>query len=573
MFDAFGQISLILLLAVFAAFIAKYLKQPLIISYIVTGILVGPQFFSLLPEGEAIDMFMSIGVALLLFMVGLHLNPGILKSVGKASILGGLAQVFFTTILGYGFALLIGLSVVEAAYIALAITFSSTIIAMKILSDKGELDTLYGKIAIGFQVVQDITAMVIIVFLSSFTDDVNIVPYIAITLLSVVVLISVVLFFGYVILPKILKKIARSHEMLLLFSVAWCFTLATLLHTFNFSLEMGALIAGISLSMSPYKHDISSRMKPLRDFFLVLFFISIGSEIVLNNILDNLFPIIALSLFVMIGNALVIIVTMTRMRYTLRTSFMAGTTIAQISEFSFILIAMGITLGHLSSEMISIITAIGLITFSGSSYMMIYANPLYRKVAPYMKFFERKGKKKEEFRYKKNKKYKMAIFGCDRIGRTLLESVKHNKENTLIIDYNPDIVEEFSKKGYHVIYGDSGDVELLDEIDFTKIPVVVSTVPDKEINKYLIEKIRSSTKNTSIVPVSLRLDDALDLYDLGASYVIIPHFLGAEKASYVLTDMGKKKGASKKTRSNHIKYLRSRKKKEDKMAMLSPDKS
>ena len=560
MLDAFGQISLILLLATFVAMVAKILKQPLIISYIITGILVSPYFLNLVPKGEAIDTFIHIGVSLLLFMVGLHLNPRIIKDVGKASVITGLGQVFFTSSIGFVICLSMGFSIIEALYIAVALTFSSTIIIMKLISDKGDLETLYGKISIGFLIVQDIVVVFALLFISSITDDIRLVPFLVQTLGVILLLLIAVFAFSYYVLPRFIKRIARSQELLLLFSVAWCFVLASLFHIFNFSMEMGALIAGVTLAMSPFRYEISSKMKPLRDFFLIIFFISLGSGIVISNILENVGLIIILSLFILIGNPIIVLTLMGFMRYRKRTGFLAGLTVAQISEFSLILVSLGVTVGHLDNEILSLVTMIGLITISGSSYMIIYANKIYPKISRLLSIFERKGKKVDEHKFHEDKTYDTIIFGCDRIGRTILESFKKKKKGVLIVDYNPDVVSELAAEGYHVKYGDVGDIELLNEIEFTNAGVVISTVNDEEVNGLLLNLVKSANPNIFFIAVATRLDDAIELYDAGASYVIIPHFLGASHASSMIEEISRDNKGLKRIRSQHLRYLKARKK-------------
>ncbi|MFP4118094.1 MAG: cation:proton antiporter [Candidatus Woesearchaeota archaeon] len=561
MIETFAQISIILVLATFVAVMSKILRQPLIISYILTGILVSPYFLDLVPEGEAIDTFILIGVSLLLFMVGLHLNPKIIKDVGKASVITGLGQVFFTSSIGFLICTLLGFSPLESAYIAVALTFSSTIIIMKLLSDKGDLETLYGKISVGFLIVQDIVVVFVLLFISSLTKDVELVPFLVQTVGAIAILLIVVFSFSYYLLPRFIRMIARSQELLLLFSLAWCFSLASLFHIFNFSMEMGALIAGVTLAMSPFRYEISSKMKPLRDFFLVIFFISLGSEIVFSNILQNTTTIIILSLFILIGNPIIVLSLMGVMRFRKRTGFLAGLTVAQISEFSLILVSLGVTVGHLDNEILSIVTVVGLITISGSSYLIIYANRIYPKISKLLSIFEKSGRKVDEQKYHEDKGYDTVLFGCERIGRTLLESFTSKKRKLLIVDYNPDVVNDLASQGYHVRYGDVGDVELLNELEFTKTKMVISTVNDLEINKMLLDIVKSANPKMTFIATSTRLDDALEMYDAGAAYVIIPHFLGAKHASMLIKDISGTKGDFKKIRRQHLKYLRARKKK------------
>ncbi|MFW5852489.1 MAG: cation:proton antiporter, partial [Nanoarchaeota archaeon] len=427
MLEIFGQLSIILIIATAVAAIAKLLRQPLIISYIFTGILVSPYFFNIIPEGDAIETFIHIGISFLLFMVGLSLNPKIIKDVGKPSIITGLGQVFFTSFFGFLISLLLGFSIVEGLYIAVALTFSSTIIIMKLLYDKGDLETLYGRISVGFLIVQDLVVVFALLFISSMSKEMTFFSIFINSILPIFAIIILIGLFSYFLLQHVVQMMAKSQELLLLFSVAWCFFLAALFAAFNFSMEMGALIAGVSLAMSPFRYEISAKMKPLRDFFLILFFISLGSKIVFGDVMANLPAIIIFSFFILIGNPVIVMTLMGLMGYTKRTGFMAGLTVAQISEFSLILVSLGVSVGHLSQEILSTVTLVGLLTISGSSYMITYSNLIYSKISKYLSVFERKGKKVDEQKYHHEDAYNLILFGCNRMGMNMLSSLGKKK--------------------------------------------------------------------------------------------------------------------------------------------------
>ena len=561
MIDVFAQLSIILIIATAVAAIAKLLRQPLIISYIFTGILVSPYFFNIVPEGEALDTFIHIGISFLLFMVGLSLNPKIIKDVGKASTITGLGQVIFTSFFGFLIALGLGFTLVEGLYIAVALTFSSTIIIMKLLYDKGDLETLYGRISVGFLIVQDLVVVFALLFISSMSEDMTLFGIFVSSILPIIGIVIVLGFFSHFLLQKIVKIMAKSQELLLLFSVAWCFFLAALFAAFNFSMEMGALIAGVCLAMSPYRYEISAKMKPLRDFFLILFFISLGSQIIFGDVITNLPAIIIFSMFILIGNPLIVLTLMGLMGYTKRTGFMAGLTVAQISEFSLILVALGVSVGHLSQEILSTVTVIGLITISGSSYMITYSNAVYSKISKYLSIFEKKGKKVDEHKYHQESAYNLVLFGCNRLGMNMLNTLGKKKKEILVIDYNPDTVRDLAGRKYHCRYGDAGDLELLNEIQLNKARMVISTVDDMEVSLLLLNKCISENKNVIFIATATQPNDAIMLYEQGASYVIVPHLLGASSASSMIQDYAFDYLKFKKEKARQLKILKSRKKK------------
>jgi Kef-type K+ transport system membrane component KefB len=557
--ETFIELSVIIGITLLISGLMRLLKQPLIIGYILTGVIVSPHFLNIVQSADSIGTFAQIGIALLLFMVGLSLNPKIIKDVGKVSLITGVGQVIFTSVCGFLISKLFGFSTIVSLYIAFALAFSSTIIIMKLLSDKKDLETLYGRISIGFLIVQDLIVILILMIISSIQAGINFTVLAFGTFFKGIGLLLLLFLLSKYILPGLTKIIAKSQEFLLLFSISWCFIIATLFDYFNFSIEAGALLAGITLSLSPYHYEISSKMKPLRDFFIVLFFILLGSQMVFTNMTQFILPIIIFSLFILIGNPLIVMILMGMLGYTKRNSFLAGLTVAQISEFSLILVALGVKVGHLTNEILSLVTVIGLITIAGSTYMILYANKIYPHISKYLKIFERKGKKVDEHKYHKDGFYPLILFGYNRIGYDILESFKKMKKKILIIDFDPEIITKLAKEGFDCKYGDANDSELLDEINFSKTKMVVSTIQDLDTNLLLINKIKESNKKVIITVVSHQIDEAMELYDAGATYVLMPHFLGGHHASTMIQEYKLNINKFLKEKVAHLEHLKKRK--------------
>lgn len=557
--NIFVELSIIILIAIVVVSIIRLLKQPLIIGYILTGILVSPSLLNVVRSQDAITAFAEIGVALLLFMVGLSMNPGIIKGVGKVSLITGVGQVIFTSLVGFFIGILLGFSTIVSIYIAIALTFSSTIIIMKLLSDKGDIDTLYGRISVGFLIVQDLIAIFILMVISSALSGDNLVGKAFETFVIGISLFTFVLFIGVSLIPRLTTYIAKSQEFLLLFSIGWALALASLFYYFKFSMEIGALLAGIVLSVSPYRYEIVSKMKPLRDFFVIMFFILLGSQMVFENVSRYIVPIIIFSAFILIGNPLIVMILMGSLGYTKRNSFLAGLTVAQISEFSLILVALGVKVGHLTNDILSLVTIIGLITIAGSSYLIIYANKIYPYLSKYLGIFERKGKKVDEHRYSSDGDYDIILFGYDRIGYDIMESLKKIKKKFLVIDYNPETIIKLAKEGFDCKYGDASDSELLNELNFSKIKMVVSTIHNPDTNLLLISKIMESNKKAIITVVSHQIDEAIELYNAGATYVLMPHFLGGHHVSTMIEEHGLKLNKFLEEKVAHIEHLKKRK--------------
>lgn len=523
--NIFLQISIILLIVLGVSFIVRLLKQPLIIGYIISGIIVGPLMLNLIPNTETLQTFSEFGVAFLLFIVGIHLSPKVIKEVGKISLITGIGQVVFTSVIGYFIGIWLGFSPVTSAYIAVALTFSSTIIIMKLLSDKDSLDRLFGKISIGFLLVQDLIAIIILIVVSSFSNGVNASEIIVSTFVKGGIIVVFLLPISYLVLPRLSSFFAKSQELLYLFAISWGLGLSALFLYAGFSIEVGALVAGIMLSISPYSYEVSSKLKPLRDFFIISFFILLGAQMIVGNLAALWIPAVVFSVFILVGNPLIVMILMGIFGYSKNTGFMAGLTVAQISEFSLILIALGVRVGHLTNEILSLVTLVGLITIAGSTYMIMYSEKIYSLLSKYLSVFERKKTKREK---DENKDYEYILLGENRIGFSIMKSFVKLRKNYVVIDFNPERVRRLSSNRINCIYGDVSNADFIDNLRVKNSKLIVSTIPEAEINLMLIEKIRAKNRNAVIITTARQISDVYSLYKTGADYVILPHFLGGE---------------------------------------------
>tara|TARA_Y100000034_G_scaffold54708_1_gene67013 strand:- start:18416 stop:20125 length:1710 start_codon:yes stop_codon:yes gene_type:complete len=555
----FIQLAIILFTAFVVSYIVRAFNQPIIIGYIITGIIISPFIISFGASKEIISIFSDFGIAFLLFIVGLHMNPKVIKEIGTSALLIGLAQIILTFLLGFLVSSrLLGYNLVTSSYIGIALAFSSTIIIMKLLSDKKQLDSLYGKISIGILIIQDLVAIAVLMFISSLSNGASFSSFAVRGLLTGGILILILFFIGFFILPRITKNIARSQELLFLFSITWCFLIAALFSYFGFSIEIGALLAGVVLSISPYSIEISSKIRPLRDFFLVIFFIILGLNIQVSSISSIIVNALILSVLALLFKPLILITLMMMFGYTKRNNFLVGTTLGQISEFSLIVLTLGLTMGHISQEVLSTLTLTGIITITLSTYMIIYSGEFYKKMSNVVSIFERKKIRKER---KFKKKYDAILFGYNRIGFGILRSFKKIKKNYLLVDFNPDTISNLTKIRIPCLYGDAYDSDFLEELPLDKIQLAVSTIPDFETNELLIETIREVNPNAVIIVRAHQIGDALDLYKKGASYVLTPHFLGGEYISKMIGESKINKEKYKEEKNKHIKLLIERMKK------------
>lgn len=530
----FFQIGLVLVVAAAASLVVFRLRQPLIIGYILAGIIIGPSIFAFARTSDTFHAMSEIGVAFLLFTVGLSLNWRRVKEVGWISLFSGVGQVVFTTILGYLIGLAIGMDQLTAFFLALAFSFSSTIIIVKLLADKEELDRLYGRIAVGFLIVQDIIAMVVLLVLGALEGGMDVQNIITITLGKGLVALLILWFLSAKVVPHLVAYAAKSLELLFLFSIGWCFAIAGLLHFLGFGIEIGALLAGVALSGTIYHNEINARVRPLRDFFLIIFFIILGARLEIAQIGDLWLPILAFSAFILIGNPLVVMIIMRVLRYHPRTSFMTGATVGQISEFGFIVLASGLALGHVSNEANTLAVFIALITIAGSAYMIKFNEQIYDKVNFLFRWLEPPEEKIHGAKEHRDKIAHTTLIGFHRIGEHVYPELKKINKNVRVVDLNPTVIDELREDGIEAHYGDAGDERFLKEIRMEKSKMIVSTVPDGIISLDLLNYLRRRRYKGTVIVTCRTPEEAHECYEAGASFVIVPNVLGAERFSGLL---------------------------------------
>lgn len=540
--SAFSEIALLMLLAALAGATAVRLKQPVLIAYIVVGISVGPAGFSLVQASEEIHLLAQVGVAVLLFVVGLKLDLHHIRNIGAVAVATGLGQLAFTIFFGFLIVIALGKSTMEALYIAVALTFSSTIIIVKLLSDKRELDSLYGRIAIGFLIVQDVAVVVAMMTMSAMSgaDEGAAISIVAVQLAGRLIAAGVLMFvlMRYV-LPKLVAGMARSQELLLIFAIAWGIGLAALGEWAGFSKEAGAFLAGFSLASTSYREAINARLTGIRDFLLLFFFIDLGAQLDLSILGDEMFSAAVLSVFVLIGNPLIVMAIMGYMGYRKRTGFLAGLTVAQISEFSIVFVAMGITLGHVGREALGLTTLVGLVTITVSSYMIVYSHQLYDRIAPLLGLFERKRPVRElvvEASRKTDAEPRIIIVGLGRYGERLLTQLHANKVPVLGIEFDPEIVRRLRHLRLPVRFGDGEDPEFLETLPLAEVEWIITTLPLWEANRGLLHALAAGGYQGPIAGV---VGDHLHgdkLAAAGVQRILNPYLDAADHAARRFTD-------------------------------------
>jgi len=538
----FFELSAVIITAVVIGIIFKKLRQPTILAYIVTGILLGSAFFGIISSGEAMHVFADLGIAFLLFLVGIHLDPKVLRDIGKTSIITGFGQIAFTFTIGYFVSTALGFSMIEAVYLALGLTLSSTVIIIKLLTDKNELNSLYAKISIGFLLVQDFVAIMAIIAISTFTPGVTVSQQVVNFVLNLSIFVLVVWIVSKYVIKRLFDSIAKSQELLFMGGIGWCFALASLSMVLGFSKEIGAFIAGVSIASLPYSYEVFAKMKYLRDFFIVLFFVYLGSSLIFISPQEVILPAIALSLVVIIGNPLIIFVLMSLLGYKSRTSFMAGSGFAQISEFSLIVILLGKQAGHFGpNELVTpTITLVAVMTISISTYFILYNNRIYERIFKRIPILKKAFYQEDKLSSAKEKQYPLILLGFGETGKKVFSRIKLSKKDVLIIDYDPHEIKQGIKKGFDCIYGDAADVETIKFLLRKQPQIIVSTVMDTEVNERLVNEFKKrKKKDMQLIILASTLGEAKMLYEKKADFVLVPSQIAAEKIGVIINDLQK----------------------------------
>ena len=536
----FAEMALLLLIAALVGALFVKLRQPVLIAYIVVGVAVGPAGLGVVQAHDQIDLLAQIGVTVLLFVVGLKLDLHHVRHIGPVALATGLGQLAFTIAFGFLLVLGLGKDVMEAIYVAVALTFSSTIIIVKLLSDKRELDSLHGRIAVGFLIVQDIAVVLAMMAMSAMRDPgdaggagslLGVLQSLGLRLAAAA--LFMVAFMRY-ILPPLVSVMARSQELLLVFAIAWGVALAALGEWAGFSKEAGAFLAGFSLASTPYREAVNARLSGIRDFLLLFFFVDLGAKLDLSMLSAELGAATVLSLFVLIGNPLIVMAIMGWMGYRKRTGFLAGLTVAQISEFSIVFVAMGITLGHVGVTTLGLTTLVGLITITLSTYMILYSQALYERLAPWLSAFERQSPLRElaiEMQTTGDGQVQVVVIGLGRYGRRLLAQLREGGIEVLGVDFDPEVVRSLRDARLAVRFGDGEDPAFLETLPLHQARWIVSSLPTWESNRALLGALKEIGFAGQVGAVALDAVHQVQLERAGVTRVLYPFDDAADQAA------------------------------------------
>lgn len=573
----FLELGIIIIVATTIAFFAKRFKQPLIPAYILAGLVLGPglyhlvripkiqaafhisETFSLISNLELIQTFSEIGIAFLLFLVGMEIEFGRLRDVELVSSLGCILQVLIIFPIGYFLALVLGFSVIEAVYLGFIVVFSSTMVILKILSDRRELDTLHGRIVIGILLVQDILAIFALLILTTIG-----MPSTTQFLLHIgtgAVVFVVTIFLGNLLFPFLAGFAAKARGLLFLFSLSVCFLFALLFEASGFSLAIGAFIGGVLLGNLSYTTEIIGRILPLRDFFATLFFVSLGIQLHFVEFGKLLLPAFIFLLVILFLKPLIVTAVTAIFGYTKKVSYSTGIATGQVSEFSLILVAHGLAAGLIGNNIFFLTTTLAIVTIPITSYLLKYENQLYKVLEKDLDIFDKLGGvKRHPQTFITSENPEVILCGYNRAAYSIFGKLTKMKKKFLVIDYNPQVIKGLVHEKIPCIFGDISNIEVLEEIPFKKAKIVVSTIPDEHASSLLIRRVKKIKKKLLVIVTASHLDEALGLYNAGADYVVLPHYLSGEHVSMLLEDVEINIGKIEKKKESHIKELNKRKK-------------
>ena len=507
------SLGLIIIIGTVLGHFARVLKQPTILAYIVTGFILGPFGLGLITSRSDIEALSELGIAFLLFAVGLELNLGKLRRIGKEIVLVSLIQVSLCFLITFCLFFFLGFSSVYSFYLGLAASFSSTMVVVKLLSDKKKTGSLSGRLTIGILIIQDI---LIILMLS-------VIPYIGGTisknfvsvLMNGIGLIALGIVLNRFIFPTLLKYSAKTRELLFLLSISTVFLFVILSYQLGFSIAIGGFIAGLTLAAYPYNIEIATEIKPLRNFFLAIFFSSLGMQLNLQVLQNFLSVFLALFVIVLLVKPLIILLSLKLFNYEKRIPIAVSIPLAQSSEFTFVLAQEGYLANHLSLEFASLLTSFTLISIALTPYLFAFSYKLSERVA--------RGKVKiKRIKFKNH----VVILGCHKAGKYLIENLK---EKIIAVDHDPDVIENLKEKGYKCIYGEGDNRDILEAVNVKDAKLVISAIPDLEANLYIVRTVKEINPKVRVIAKAFTIPDALKIYEEGADYVVIPMRLAGDK--------------------------------------------
>ena len=516
-----ADLALIIVTATLLAFLARKTGQPTIIAYIITGLLLSSGL-GLVSQSEMTSLFSELGLVFLLFLIGLEMELDRIKDVFKAVTIIGVLQMSLVFTAGFLLSLGIGFGIFEAIFVGTAVMFSSTALVVKLLADQEQISELHGKLDVGILLVQDVAVVIIMSMISSGMESF---ATVATRFFEVMILIGVISAISLGLsrygLSKVLRSISENPHTLFIFGITWAFLFISLADALKISMEIGAFVAGLGLAQLPYSFEIQERVRPLTDLFMAIFFINFGLGIIPSQLSAYLYEALAVSVALIIIKFVVFSGLIHWQRFDLKTSFLGSLNMTQTSEFSLILGALALSNGLIGKEIVGFVSLIAITTMGASSYLIKYNEKIFEIFRPYLDRFDRGLNQKE-----RSKGYDVVILGYDDLAGNVLEKIDDFFDNILIIDRNPENIEKLKESDHKFIYGDIRHSKVRNEAYLDSSDIIISFIPDFDLNKQILRI--SSEESTRFVKAE-NFEEASELYDMDAHYVIVKNMLSGDK--------------------------------------------
>jgi Kef-type K+ transport system membrane component KefB len=523
--------AIIIVAATAIGFLAKRTGQPTIIAYILTGLLLGPVFLDIVTEEGLVELMAELGLGFLLFLLGIKMRFDDIRNILRPIVNIAVWQTVLQTALAFAVAYVLGFSLIETIIIALATVFGATPIIVKILTDKDEITALPGKIDVGVLIVQDIYLVFILAMLSA--GGLTSVTDIGLTLATITVMMSFIAIFSLAssryLLPRLFRRIADDKDVFFVIGIAWAFLFIVVSEQLDLSIEVGAFLAGISLAQLPYSKELEERISPITDFFILVFFASIGLRLAADDLLAYWVEAVVASVVLMIGNFWIMFYLIDRENFSVETSFLGSINMVQVSEFSLVVGGIAVAQGFVDTAILGYLSLMALLTMTVSTYIINYNNAIYDRVQPWFSRFE--SEEKGDVSLPEYRNHAVAI-GYDEITERALPLLKERYGEVVVIDRQTAHIDQLEEEGeYEYIYGDFKHSEIRKAAGLKRADFVLSSTVQPEINERLL---REASAEAIVFVEAERIEDAEALYDLGAYYVILStHLTGEQLTEYV----------------------------------------
>ena len=533
--DAFADVAVILLVSAVAGAIAARLHQPLVVAFVFVGVVVGPSVLGIVQPGGALELPAELGVALLLFVVGLRLDLHVVRALGSVALVTGIVQVTVVAAAGLLLALAFGMGLVPALYVGIGLAFSSTIVVVKLLSDRKEIDELHGRLAVGILIVQDLLVVLVLIGVTTAGEEGgSLVEGIVSVAFRSLVFLAVLAALTRWVLGPVVHALAHESDLLLISALAWALALAAVGEEVGLGHEVGAFVAGVSLAWTPYRDAIASRLVTVRDVLLLFFFINLGAQLEPGDAMAELPVALLLAAFVLVAKPLLVAVLLVWQRYRSRVALETGLSLAQISEFSLILAALGLSLGHIETETATLLTVTALLTIAASSYLILNSEALARRLALRLEPLERE-EPRDEPELGPDELPEVVLFGLGRFGEGIATGLRERDVRVLGVDFDPIALSRWAEGGIDVFYGDAEDPELAGILPLPESGWVVSTMRRVDANLALLASLdQHGYEGKRAVAAHSRID-AERLKEAGADEVFLPYVSAAKEVVEFVT--------------------------------------